>query len=282
MSWGNSHKKAQKTHRVLKTLCVFCAFLWLFSLRGFGQQRPLLTETPRLIPNGAVVTELGFGYFQDAKFPLTGLRGDQYSFLVNGMNFGLGPRAEFQISGVAQHLVRVKDGGSGWRNDWGDVSLSTKIKIVEETPVLPIVSFRPSVLLPNGNDARGISLNSTQFFGSFLVGKTVGPAFIFGNAGLGILTDTVRLRAQEDVLVYGLAAVLPINARLSLLTEWNGRKNPESGPSPGLESRGEVRLGLRFLAGGLHWDVGATAGLTRLDPRRGVVFGMTKEFQLWK
>jgi hypothetical protein len=277
MNWGEeiSHKKAQKA-------CVFCAFLWLFSFPVLAQQRPLLTEDPRLIPYGAVVTELGFGYFRRARFPLSGLEGDQFSLLANGLNFGLGPRAEFQMSGVAQNVLKVRQGGTGWRNDWGDFSLSTKIKIVEETPVLPIVSFRPTIVLPNGNDARGISTNSTQFFGNLLFGKTVGRGFIFGNAGLGILTDTVRLRAQEDVFTYGLAGMLPISSRLSLLTEWNGYKNPESGPSPGLESRSEVRLGLQILAGGVRWDVAGTAGLTRLDHRGGVVFGITKEFQLWK
>ena len=35
-------------------------------------------------------------------------------------------------------------------------------------------------------------------------------------------------------------------------------------------------------AAGARWDIGAMAGLTRLDPRAGVVFGLTKEFRLWK
>ena len=113
-------------------------------------------------------------------------------------------------------------------------------------------------------------------------GKSIGRAFVFGNAGLGILTDTVRVRAQQDVFTYGLAAMLPVNSRFSLLSEWNGRKNPEDHPTPGGESRAQVRLGLQIRAAGVRWDVAGTAGLTRLDPRGGVVFGLTKEFQLWK
>jgi hypothetical protein len=262
-------------------LCVW-AYLWLFAAPSAGQQRPLLTEDPRLIPYGAVVTELGFSYLHDVKFPLSGLSGDQFAVLVNGLHFGLGPRAQFQMNGVAQNVLRVREGGSGWRNDWGDMSISTKIKIVDESPVTPIISFRPTVILPNGNDARGISTNSTQFFANLLIGKNLGPVFIHGSAGLGILTDTVRLRAQEDVFTYGLAAVLPVSPRLSLLSEWHGWKNPENGPSPGLESRSEVRLGAQIRAASVRWDVAVTAGTTRLDHRLGVVFGMTKEFQLWK
>ena len=262
-------------------LCLLC-FLWFLPLSTFGQQRPLLTEDPRIITTGSVVTEVGFGYFNRARFPLSGLGGNEFSAFVNGLNFGLGPRSEFQMNLVGQNFLRVHENGSGWRNDWGDASLSTKIKIVDETPVLPIISFRPTVVLPNSNDAKGIGTNSTQFFGNILVGKNAGRLFLFGNIGLGILTDTVRVRAQQDVLTYGVAAALPISPKISLLSEWNGLKNPQDHPTPGGEDRGQVRLGLQIRVGGVRWDAAATAGLTRLDHRAGVVFGLTKEFQLWK
>ena len=264
------------------------SFLWLFYLVwlcptwALAQQRPLMTEDPRLIATGSFITEAGFGYFRRARFPVSRLGGDQFSVLVNGLNFGLGPRAEFQINGVVQNFLRVHENGSGWRNDWGDISLSTKIKVVDETPVLPVVSFRPTVVLPNTDDARGIGSNSMQFFGNILAGKNIRPSFLYGNIGLGILTDTVSVRAQQDVLAYGIAAVLPISSRISLLSEWSGLDNPREHPTPGGEDRSQVRLGVQVRASGVRWDVGATAGLTRLDPRTGVVFGLTKEFRLWK
>jgi hypothetical protein len=54
----------------------------LFFLSAFAsaQQRPLITEDPRLIAEGMVVTELGFGYQHQARFPVSGLSGDLYSF----------------------------------------------------------------------------------------------------------------------------------------------------------------------------------------------------------
>jgi hypothetical protein len=223
--------------------------------------------------------ESGFGYARKAQYPLSGLQGDEFSFLVNGLHVGLGPRAEFQINSVLQKFLKV---GDDWRNDWGDSSVSTKIRIVPETGILPIVSFRPTVVLPNSNDSRGIDTNSMNFFGNLLIGKSAGRGFVFGNIGLGILTDTIHIREQQDVLTYGLAGVLPINTRFSLLTEWNGLKNPRRNPSPGTESRAQIRLGMQIRTGRIRWDVAGTAGLTHLDPRGGVVFGMTKEFRLWK
>jgi hypothetical protein len=266
MSWGNK--------ALLAALLSISVPAWLFP-----QQRPLLTEDPRLIPNGAFVMESGFGYARKAQYPLSGLKGDEFSALVNGLNFSLGPRAEFQINSVIQRFLKV---GGEWRNDWGDASISTKIRLVPETPVLPIISFRPSVVLPNSDDGRGIGTNSMNFFGNLLIGKSVGRGFVFGNVGLGILTDTVHIREQQDVLTYGLAGVLPMSTRISLLTEWNGWKNPRGNPSPGSESRGQVRLGMQVRTGTVRWDVAGTAGVTHLDPRGGVVFGLTKEFQLWK
>jgi len=59
-------------------------------------------------------------------------------------------------------------------------------------------------------------------------------------------------------------------------------ENPQENPTPGGEDRGQVRLGLQLRAAGFRWDAAATAGLTRLDPRAGVVFGVSKEFGLWK
>src|SRR5262245_37041917 len=101
MSWINKHKdtKTQRhqegpLQRVLDCgpswcLCVFVS-LCLFTGYASAQQRPLLTEDPRLIPNGAFVMETGFGYARKAQFPLSGLKGDEYSVLVNGLNFSLG------------------------------------------------------------------------------------------------------------------------------------------------------------------------------------------------
>src|SRR5438128_1076372 len=119
MSWGSSHKRHKRY------LCLLC-LLWLISSPAFAQQRPLVTEDPRLIPNGAFVMESGFGYAHRARFPLSGLSGDEYSVFVNGLNFSLGPRAEFQINGTGQNFVKA---GNDWRNDWGDWSLSTKIRL---------------------------------------------------------------------------------------------------------------------------------------------------------
>src|SRR5262249_9883972 len=160
-------------------------------------------------------------------------KGDEYSVLVNGLNFSLGPRAEFQINGTVQNFVKT---GGDWRNDFGDWSLSTKIRLVPETHLLPLIGFRPTMFLPNTHALRGIGTNSATCFGSSVAGNSVGRVFGFSHVGIGILPAAIHVRAQQDVLTYGVAGVLPINTRISVLSEVNGWKNPRSGPSPGTES----------------------------------------------
>lgn len=246
-----------------------------------AQQRPLRTEDPRLIPEGRLVTETGFGYFDQTPFPIQGIEGDLLSLIDGGFHIGLGSRAEFQITGVLRNYLWVRDGGEGRRNDWGDGLISTKIAIVKESGRLPDISFRPTVLLPNASN-ESLGKDGTDFFASLLVGKSVGNAYVFGNFGIGILDDAVRAAAQQDVIVYGLAALVPFHNRFRLAFEINGLENPQSNPTPGGEDRSQTRFGIQLDALGMRWDVAATAGLTDVEHRAGVVFGFTKEFTLWR
>ena len=246
-----------------------------------AQQRPLLTEDPRLIPEGEMALENGIGYFNRARFPVTGLGGNQLSILDGGAHFGFG-RAEFQMRGTLRNNLWVKEGGTGLRADWGDGEISTKIALLAESGRRPDVSFQPTVVLPNASNEDGLGTDGTHFFAKILIGKSVGPAYFFGNIGLGILDDAERAAAQQDVMTYGLAAIVSVSSRVQVAGEINGLTNPQSNPSLGGEDRAQTRFGIRWQALDMDWDVGVTAGLTNLDHRVGFVFGITKRFTLWQ
>ena len=166
-----------------------------------GQQRPLLTEDPRLIPEGEVALESGIGYFNRVRFPVSGIEGDQLSVLTGGVHFGLGSRAELQLTGTLHNIVWVDDDGGGpWgdrTNDWGDGAISTKVAIFKESGSRPDLSFQPTVVLPNASNESGLGTDGTHFFAKILVGKSLGSAYLFGNIGLGILDDAIRAAAQQ-------------------------------------------------------------------------------------
>ncbi|MGI9036193.1 MAG: hypothetical protein ACR2GD_09170, partial [Pyrinomonadaceae bacterium] len=58
--------------RLFATL--IAAFCLIFSLSA--QQRPLITEDVDILPEGSARLSAGVDFLQDAKFPLSGLKGD--------------------------------------------------------------------------------------------------------------------------------------------------------------------------------------------------------------
>jgi hypothetical protein len=255
-----------------------------------AQQRPLLTEDVDIIPPGTLRIEVGIDFVQNAKFPVSGLTGDLTRVGVIGINVGLSPNVEFQIDGVAQNVLSVNSMtvpspiplnlvGTTSTNGTGDFTLSTKIKLRNETRRGPSLGFRFGVQLPNSSQGRGIGLNQTNAYGLVLIGKKFGRdgrVNTFGNLGLGILTAPLELFQQNDVLLYGFASIIRLNKHISFAGEVNGRASTRSGRAPlGTESQSEARLGMQIRASGLRFDFAGIAGLTDFSPRSGVTFGVT-------
>jgi hypothetical protein len=236
-----------------------------------------LTEDPRLIPSGSLDVEAGFGFEKNAVYPVSNLEGDHVALLPLGANFGLGDNAEFQMNWTVHDYLHTPD--DVWHSDFGDVSLSTKMKVAGESHKVPSISFRPTVILPNANQETGLGLNTTRFFASVLLGKTIGRTYLYGNFGIGIMDNPTIANAQDDPLTYGMAAIVRVTPKLNWVSEINGLENTREFPALGSESRSQVRSGFQIEASGIRWDVGLLAGLTKFDPDYGIVFGMTKRFR---
>src|SRR5215813_7848543 len=255
-----------------------------------AQQRPLITEDVDIIPPGSIRIEAGIDFMQGAKYPVSGIRGDLTRVGVVGVSFGMSPNVEFQIEGVAQNYVSINSRGpsaipldvapgANSTHGTGDFTLAAKFKLRNETRRGPSLGFRFGVQLPNSNQARGIGLNSTNAFGSILIGKKFGRDGrfnTFGNLGIAILTAPTHLFSQNDVFTYGAAGIFRINHRYSLAGEINGRANTRPGTGPlGTESQSEARLGMQIRATGLRFDFAGIKGIGSFSPRSGVTVGFT-------
>ncbi len=285
--------KTSFRHFCLSLSIIFSAFLF-----ANAQQRPLLTEDVDIVPTGAVRFSAGVDFYQNAKFPVSGLRGDLTRVGVVNASVGLNSNVSFEIEGTLQNFLAINAAQSPSpiplsiapnaisTNDTGDFTLSTKIKLRNETKTLPAVGFKFGVGLPNSNQAKGIGTNQVNAFGKILVGKKFGTSFrdkqrlvnVFGNIGIGILPAPTQAFTQNDVFLYGLAGVVRVNERFNLVSEVNGRFSTRKGNAPlGTESIGEFRLGTQVRASGLRFDAAGAIGLTKLSPRSGVTFGVTYE-----
>jgi hypothetical protein len=271
------------------SLCGALACALMLCAAAPAQQRPLITEDVDIIPQGTVRLQAGIDFFQDAKFPASGLNGDLTRVGVVGFNVGLAPNVEFQVEGVLQNFLSVNratanppiprsfTGNS--TNDVGDFRLSTKIKLRAETKHAPSLGFKFGMELPNSNQGRGIGVNATNAFGLILVGKKFGRDArlnTFGNVGIGILTAPTLLFTQNDVLLYGVGGLYRLNDRMNIAAEVNGRQSTRKGNAPfGTESQSQARLGMQIKASGLKFDFAGIKGLGAFSPRSGVTFGVT-------
>jgi hypothetical protein len=258
-----------------------------------GQQRPLVTEDPETVGGGNILIEAGFDVQRDIAFPVSGLTGNQLRVPTLGVSFGLSSIAELQIDGGLYNRLNVTrrnpsaplagqlDFTGDSTSDVEDLVIGTKIRMVSETASRPAFGIRFATRLPNASNESGLGLDTTDFFASLLVGKTVQSIRIVGNAGLGILGDPTRGDRQADVLTYGLSFARAVRQGVEVVGEVNGRFNPrdEEDTPPGSESRAAFRLGGRVTRNTVRVDAGVIIGTTSNDPDFGVTAGVTWVFR---
>jgi hypothetical protein len=267
-------------------LIIFCA------TASPSQQRPLITEDVDIIKPGVIRIESGFEFLQNQKFPLSGLRGDLTKLADTRLSFGLAPNVEFQIEWTVQNFLSIdrrgpsavplRLGANGAdTNDVGDVILWMKMKLRNESKVVPSLGFRFGAQLPNSNESRGIGTNTTNFYGIITAGKRFADKKlnVFGNLGIGILTAPLNTFSQNDVLMYGLAGIYTASDRVNIVGEVNGFHSTRKRAPLGTEDFSEARLGAQIRALGVRWNAAGIVGLSNRAPRTGLAFGVTYDWE---
>jgi hypothetical protein len=255
-----------------------------------AQQRPLVTEDPETIGAGLVLLEGGVDALHEIYYPASGLQGNLLRIPTLGVSFGISSIAELQIDGGILNRLSVTsrkdaplsdllDFSGDSTHDVEDIVLATKIRVAAEGPSRPSFGVRFATKLPNASNESGLGLDTTDFFASVLLGKTVQSIRLVGNVGLGILADPIDGNRQNDVLTYGASVARALRQGLELVGELNGRLSTRDEPPIGTESRGAMRLGARFTKSTVRVDVGAIFGMTSRDPSIGLTAGATWVFK---
>ena len=257
-----------------------------------AQQRPLTTEDPEVIGDGHVLVEAGVETGSNATYPLSGLHGDRFALPV-GVCLGLGRFAELQLDGGYTWLgidsrhdaplaFRVPPGITR-TSDIIDVTVATKLRVLSEGTRRPSVGVRLATRLPNASNESGLGLDTTDFYFSILVGKTIGSTRIVGNAGIGILGNPLVATIQSDAFRGGFSIARAVARGVDIVGELNGQSVWFSKvPPPGAEPVGEVRAGVRVTRGRQRFDGGILVGFTERSPDFGVMAGVTMVAQAFK
>lgn len=257
-----------------------------------AQQRPLVTEDPETIGSGLILLEGGFDVQRDVFYPASGVEGNLLRVPLIGISFGLSSIAELQLDGGFHNRLAVTgrqpaplsgdlDFTGDHTSDVEDVVVATKIRVLSETAGRPAFGVRFATRLPNASNESGLGLDTTDFFASVLVGKTVESVRVVGNAGLGILGDPIRGNRQADVLAYGLSVARAVRQGVEVVGEVNGRYTPTDAEdtTPGTDSRAAMRIGGRFTRSTVRVDAGIIIGMTSRDPGFGFTAGATWVFR---
>jgi hypothetical protein len=271
---------------------VLVALVWTAPARA--QQRPLVTEDPSTVGAGQILIETGFDWARAVTFPIAGLRGDLTTAPTIGVSVGVGPIAEIQIDGSPFRRLQITsrrpapltailnvDGNK--TTDVDDVVIATKLRLLNEGPRRPAIGVRFATRLPNASNESGLGQDTTDFFVSFLVGKSVGRIRWVANAGVAIVGDPIVAARQEDLFTVGMSLAGRVGRGFELVTEYNGRMNlAASSPVPGTENRGVARGGLRFTRRAVRLDAAALLGATTNDLDIGATAGLTWTFRAFR
>lgn len=276
----------------MKRLLVLQILLLILSYSPNAQQRPLLTDDVDIAPAGTINVSAGADFIQNAKFPLSGLKGDLTRIGDIRIRQGFASNVEIQIEGSIQNFLAINSQSasaiplnisSNSTNDYDDYIISAKIKLRNETRNIPAIGMKFGYQMPNTDQAKGIGTNQINIFSKLLFQKKFGKrkgqdplANVYGNIGLGIMTAPIERFTQNDVMLYGVAGIFRLNNHINLVGEINGRANTRKGNAPlGTESISQFRFGTQVKVSGLRFDTAAIFGLTRFSPRTGITFGVT-------
>jgi len=228
---------------------VIIAVLAFSAAPAFAQQRPLQTEDPETIGGGRILIEAGLDYNRDVYFPVSGLRGNHVTVPAFGASLGVSSIAEIQIDwGIYQKLSITEqvpnaplsdllqiDGDT--TDDFGDIHIGAKVKLLGETAGRPAIGSWFSTRLPNAGNESGLGKDVQDFASALSIGKTVQSVRVVANIGFMMIGKPTDAVAQDDLLIYSLSVARAISPAAEIVGEFVGRANFGEIVTPGRGSR---------------------------------------------
>jgi hypothetical protein len=234
---------------------------------------------------GHIQLQTSVDYARDVRFPLSGLEGNLSRIGLIRLDFGLSAIAEFDLSGgirdhlaitsrtpaVLSDLLRLSNPTATGAFD--DVVVGTKIRLVPQG-AQPALAVRVATRLPNAKHASGLGQNTTDFYATVIVDRSVGPFHAVGNVGYGILGDPLVSHRSVGSFLYAGELQEHVASTLSIVERVEGRTGPAE---PGLESRSIARAGVVWARALVRLELDGTFGLTDRDggPGLAVAAGFT-------
>ena len=176
---------------------------------------------------------------------------------------------------------------SGREHGFGDLLLNWRVQALEESDAVPAFAPRLSLILPSGDDERGLGDGTVGYQANLPVSKIVADRWtLHANAGL---TAFPNLNGRNPVSYsLGASAIYAVsrtfNFMLETLGEWEESVEAGGGIDRGFTTTISpgFRYALNLDAGQLVWGLAAPIGLTRGNTDYGVFVYVSFEHDFLK
>lgn len=187
----------------------------------FAQRPVMLTESATTSGRHRLDLFLGGEYFNKQQAPALDRARSMTRVGVIGWHQGVADNVNLDIDWRGYLFAKLGNGASV--NDWGDVTISTRVRFLKEKNRRPALGLRTSFKLPNTKYVPyGLGSNQADYYSHLLVTKHFGDAETRLNVGFGIVGDPKALSAQDDVYLLSGAVIVPASSRFSLFAEVYG------------------------------------------------------------
>ena len=235
-----------------------------------AQTRPLQTEEATTAPRGRVALEVGQDFMKDEPNFLHGQPRNRWDGPTLRFVWSPADPVEVDLEWVTR-IATPSDPVFGDVRGFGDVTLRTKLRLVDGAESRTTLGARYLVTLPQTDYEEGLGPNTLRMAAQLLLTQPLGRARVHLNAGVAIEDQPDREHFQRDFLAFGAALEVPIGA-LTALAEVAGKAGDGT---PGADERIEARAGLRFGRGRLRGDVAVRRGLAEADGTWGATAGFS-------
>lgn len=237
---------------------------------GAAQTGPFLTEEATTAPAGRLRLEASAAFISGEPNFLTGLERDRWDVPVLRLVYSPADAVEIDLEWVGC-VIALDDPTFGTSASFGDVTLRTKLRLLEETAERAGLAARFEVTLPETSAEKGLGPNALRFSAQVLSTRTLGRFKVDLNAGIAIHDAPTQAGAQADFFDYGVAVRRRFGARVEAGVEVAGRVGK---PETGAEETSEARFGIRYGTGPTTWQAALRRGLTYMDGDWGFTIGL--------
>ncbi len=193
--------------------------------------------------------------------------------------FGIGPWADFELEDQIQYLDSDRNQFS---EHLGLGSLFGKLRMTPFHGDHWRGGFILGGKLPAGDEQDGLSTGEIDVFGRLVLSVELGDLRVHGNVGLTINGDPFDRAAQNDYMIYGIAAEYPVCKYATLVAEFEGTEfsEPNHSVAEGWagDNNAEVRVGAigptPFFRS-WQWGITGAVGLTDDAPDYEVLIGFS-------